>query len=316
MQRPEFPCRRPRPPPVILFIGEVIICENYHFLVPFAKTNLSLVSPPPERSVADWLDTLPAQGRAAFSLAQLQAAFPKHSPDALRLALARLARQHQVISVHHGYYLLIPPPYRAKGIVPATLFLDGLMRHLGRPYYVGLLNAAALHGASHQQPQETFVVTTFPVMRPTAKRGLRIQYLSKETLPPDALLENRKVETGYLRVSSPALTAADLVQYQHRIGGLDRAATVLAELGEILPPDAFTPPLLQAVPAAVWQRLGYLLEVVLDQPAPAEALFTACAQAEMLFHRVALAPADPTVGHPVTSRWRIVPNISVEPDDL
>ena len=269
-----------------------------------------------ERTVSDWLDRLPMQGRSAFSLGQLQTDFPTHSTEALHLALARLARQHQVLSVHHGYYLIIPPQYRAKGIVPAALFLDGLMRHLGRPYYVGLLNAAALHGASHQQPQETFVVTTFPVMRPTAKRGLRIQYLSKETLPPDALLESRKVETGYLRVSSPALTAADLVQYQHRIGGLDRAATVLAELGEILPLDSFTPQLLQAVPTAVWQRLGYLLEVVLDQLAPADALFTACVQAGMLFHRVALAPADPTVGHTVASRWRIVPNISVEPDDL
>jgi len=286
-------------------------------MVAFAKNNSSLMlNQSEETRVQDWLDKLPPLGKSAFSLSQVQAAFPSHTPQTLEKSLSRLARHRKVLSIHKGYYLLIPPQYRAKGVIPAALFLDGLMRYLGRPYYVGLLNAAALHGASHQQPQETFVVTTFPVMRPTAKRGLRIQYLSKETLPPDALLESRKVETGYLRISSPALTAADLVQYQHRIGGLDRAATVLAELGEILPLDSFTPQLLQAVPTAVWQRLGYLLEVVLDQLAPADALFTACAQAGMLFHRVALAPADPTVGHPVASRWRIVPNISVEPDDL
>lgn len=33
------------------------------------------------------------------------------------------------------------------------------MKFLGQPYYVGLLSAAALHGAAHHQPQEFQVVT-------------------------------------------------------------------------------------------------------------------------------------------------------------
>ena len=44
------------------------------------------------------------------------------------------------------------------------------MKELDRPYYLALLNAAAYHGASHQQPQEFFVVTGFPVLRPMQKR--------------------------------------------------------------------------------------------------------------------------------------------------
>jgi hypothetical protein len=38
-------------------------------------------------------------------------------------------------------------------VVPADWFIDDLMGHLGRRYYVALLSAAARHRASHQAPQ-------------------------------------------------------------------------------------------------------------------------------------------------------------------
>lgn len=269
-----------------------------------------------EQSVRGWIEKLPVQGKAAFSLMQLQAAFPTYSTETLNQVVKRLGRQRRVLSIHKGYYLLIPAQYQVKGILPPALFVDGLMSHLKRPYYVGLLNAAALHGAAHQQPQEYFLFTTFPAMRPTAKRGLRIQYISKEVLPAEQFIESRKVETGYLRVSSPALTAADLVQYNRRIGGLDRAATVLAELADAIMEDAFPPLLLHSVPIAVWQRLGYLLEKVVEQPSLGGALYKACEQANIVFHRVALSPAHSIAGYTMNARWRVLPNVQVEADDL
>ena len=45
------------------------------------------------------------------------------------------------------------------------LWIDDLMRFHHVPYYVGLLSAAALHGAAHQQPQE-FQVVSGAVLRP------------------------------------------------------------------------------------------------------------------------------------------------------
>jgi hypothetical protein len=36
------------------------------------------------------------------------------------------------------------------GIVPPEFYIDDLMKHLTRPYYVSLLNAAAFYGAAHQ----------------------------------------------------------------------------------------------------------------------------------------------------------------------
>ena len=117
------------------------------------------------------------------------------------------------------------------------------MKHLRRDYYVSLLNAAAYHGASHQQPQEYFVMTGFPVLRPTIKRGTRINYVSIKSIPGN-LIEKYKTEAGYLNVSSAVLTACDLVQYEKRVGGINRVATVLNELSEAIRPGDFTPELM------------------------------------------------------------------------
>jgi hypothetical protein len=106
-----------------------------------------------------------------------------------------------------------------------------------------LLNAAAYHGASHQQPQEFFVVTGFSVMRPMQKKGLKLNYISKKEISA-TLLDISKTEAGYLKISNPALTATDLIQYAKRVGVINRVATVLAELAERILPNAFNANLL------------------------------------------------------------------------
>jgi hypothetical protein len=63
---------------------------------------------------------------------------------------------------------VVPREYRAAGCPPASWFIDDLMRHMGRRYYVGLLTAAALHGAGHQQPM------AFQVMADSAERDIEV----------------------------------------------------------------------------------------------------------------------------------------------
>ncbi len=69
-------------------------------------------------------------------------------------------------------------------------------------------------------------MTSFPAMRPTQKKGLKINYISIDEIP-EILIEKRKTEAAYVNISSPILTAADLVHFEKRIGGLNRAATIL-----------------------------------------------------------------------------------------
>lgn len=101
-----------------------------------------------EIGIHEWVENLQSQGKYAFSLTMLQSQLPGLSDIAAKSALSRLTKKGLIISIHKGYYLIITPQYKSKGILPPTLFLDAFMNELKRPYYLALLNAAAYHGAS------------------------------------------------------------------------------------------------------------------------------------------------------------------------
>ena len=74
-------------------------------------------------------------------------------------------------------------------------------------------------------------------------------------------IEDRKADTGTMKVSSAALTALDLLRYPHASGGIDNVATVLAELAPAI--DAEEPQRLStSTERAVVQRLGHLLDQI------------------------------------------------------
>ena len=80
---------------------------------------------------------------------------------------------------------------------------------------------------------------------------------------------------GFVRYSTPEVTAHELVGYPNHAGGLDNVATVLGELAEEV--DAVK--LLKAAelsPVGWSQRLGYLLEIVEHCMARACAMAAGC----------------------------------------
>lgn len=259
------------------------------------------------------MNGLLAQGRHAFSLEAIRKAFPNHSAIAIKYALKRLVDKGQLISIHKGYYLIISPQYKSRGVLPPSLYLDDFMKELGRPYYMGLLSAAAIHGAAHQQPQEFFVVTNFPALRSTQKKGLKINYISKSEMPVK-LLDTRKTESGYLKISNPILTAVDLVQFSKRSGGMNRVATVLHELIEIIQPPSINEYLLEVAPLTVLQRLGYILEKVLNNSALAEALYTVLQKNNPVLFRTPLKASASVKGFLVDEKWKVIINTTIETD--
>lgn len=266
------------------------------------------------KHLEDWVNDLISDGKISFSLKQAIEAFPSLSEKAVKKSLNRLSVKGNVASIHRGYYLIIPPQYAPRGILPPTIFLDAFMKFLNRPYYVGLLNAAAFYGAAHQQPQEFFVLTNFPVLRPTAKKGIKVNYISKSKIL-DKFLENRKTETGYLKISSPELTAADLVQFEKRIGGLSRVATVLSELIEEMKLEKINKSFLKQIPATTIQRLGYLLEKVVNQKEMADHLYNESMKLKLRFLRIPLkASGKRSKRHPIDDRWNVSVNIEIEMD--
>ncbi len=111
------------------------------------------------------------------------------------------------------------------------------MRHEGRPYYVGLSRAAELHGASHQAVMEFQVVTNKKMPELHVGRSRIAFYYRKDMEAVSAGIEDRKTDTGRMKVSSVELTALDLLRYPRAAGGIDHIATVLSDLGGKIDPQ-------------------------------------------------------------------------------
>lgn len=249
---------------------------------------------------------LQSTGRYTFTCSQVESETGR-SFVAVQKALRRLKQQKLIVSPHRGFYVTIPPEYRSVGSPPANWFIDDLMHFLGQTYYVGLLSAAAIHGAAHQQPMVFQVVTGKPIREMRAGRvTIRFTMNSRIEQFPMAY---KQTETGTMRVATPETTAFDLVRYPAGAGNIGNTATVLSELADSLDPRALIAiaPLFH-IPDV--QRLGYLLDQV-GNPAVATPLF------EWLSSRhpraVPLVPGEPAEVH-TDGRWHILPNADLELD--
>ncbi len=203
--------------------------------------------------------------------------------------------------------MIVPPEYRAAGSLPASWFIRDLMDYLGRPYYVGLLTAASLHGAAHQAPQEFQVVTDRPLGVIEVGR-VRIRFVKKTYLARTPTV-GIKTPTGEMRVSTPEATVIDLVRYPEHCGGLSNVATVLRELAEGLDGAELVRVAEVDGEVAYAQRLGYLLELVGGQE-------IARALAEWVAARTPrvapLASGQPITGARRDARWRVAVNEEVD----
>jgi predicted transcriptional regulator of viral defense system len=280
----------------------------------YFSQNIPLMPEQDEIKLRTWVQKLQSQGKYAFSLELLEQELPNYTAVGIKRALSRLSKKRQILSIHKGYYLIIPLPYSSRGVLPPALYLDNFMEYLKRPYYLGLLNAAAFHGATHQQPQEYFVVTTFPVLRPTLKKGLKVNYISKKQIP-SSLVEVRKTESGYLNISNPILTATDLIHFEKRVGGMNRVATVLNELMDVIQPKDFVAELIQYIPITAFQRLGYLMENVLENQLLADALYDFLKENAANFFRIPLKASAPVKGCRSEERWKVIVNTEIEIDE-
>jgi len=268
---------------------------------------MARTAPDPTPSIGAYVDGLQAAGRYTFGRDEAVRALGC-SELALEAGLRRLKARARIVSPRRGFHVVVPVEYRDAGSPPAPWFIDALMRHLEQPYYVGLLSAAAVHGAAHQQPMVFQVVTDRPT-RPSSVGRVRIAFHKSrivEVTPTVAI----PTDTGTMRVSTPEATAFDLVRFAGAAGHLSNVATVLDELVERCEPArlAEVAPL-QAIPDV--QRLGFLFEL-LGRTEHADVLEAWLS--ERRFRAVLLAPHQEARGATTNSRWRVKPNVDVEVD--
>ncbi len=209
------------------------------------------------RDLSDFVDQLQASGRYTFHREEALSALGV-SDIALQSAARRLAAKGRICAPRRGFYVIVPVEYSQSGAPPPSWFIDDLMKFHRHPYYVGLLSAAVLHGAAHQQPQ-VFQVITDTTLRPITVGRSRVRFFLKWHLSETPTTEV-KTETGSMRVSTPEATALDLVRYVESAGQLGNVATVLSELSEKINPGKLVEAARTEVELSVVQRLGFLLE--------------------------------------------------------
>lgn len=268
-------------------------------------------------TVREWVYKSEITGHSTFSYAEISAALPSYSRAGLSTELSRLIRSGVIASVHKGFYVTIPTRYKATGIVPPLFYVDSMFRYLKKPYYVSLLSAAQLYGAAHQKPLVSFVTTVLPRMSTSKTKNPYMSWVYRKRIPDDCLIRERKGEWGTFRCSSPELTALELVQYEHLVGGLNNVATVLAELVESVNfSSAEMTSLSSAVASRTIQRTGYLIEEILGEAETANALYDACKQCGTRMEWTALSPSSDASDCRPNKKWKIKVNYDVEVDDL
>ncbi len=66
------------------------------------------------------------------------------------LVIARPQKARRLLSPTRGAYVPIPAEYRSRRAVPASHFIEPMMRYLNHDYYVAYLSAAEIHGGAHR----------------------------------------------------------------------------------------------------------------------------------------------------------------------
>jgi predicted transcriptional regulator of viral defense system len=254
-------------------------------------------------SLSNYLTDLQAEGRITFSRNEAIAALGI-TEGAFLKAAARLQKRHKLFNPRQGFYVAVPPQFLSWQAPPPSWYIDAFMHHEGRPYYVGLLKAAELHGATHHAVMEFQVVTDRQLRKIRAGRSWITFHFRKDMDSVREGLIERKTDTGSMKVSSPELTALDLVRYIHVAGGVDAVATVLNDLGGKLEGERLAVIAAHFDRACV-QRLGYLLDQ-LGHSERAEPMHTHLS-ATKLIPWVALEPSDASSTTPVerNDRWRV-----------
>lgn len=209
--------------------------------------------------IEEFLSDVQSRGRFTVTLEELRNNF-NSSEKAILQNVFRLKSKNRLAQVRKEFYVIVTPQYANRGMIPSTLFIGDLMEFLKRDYYVGLLSASALHGAAHQQPMQFQVMIKKPPLRSIKNNKLNISFFVKNSWQEEDI-NQMKTETGYINVSSPALTAFDLIHYNKKIGGLNRVIPILEDLMENISASDLNKNA-KGQKITVIQRLGFILDAM------------------------------------------------------
>lgn len=262
-----------------------------------------------------WIRQREQTGKPCFSIEEVRSGFPNVVVGVLSAMLSRYRAQGLVQSVHKGFFVVIPPQYALQGRVPDTYYISQLMAHLGKPYYVSLLSAASLWGASHQAVMVTHVMTRLPHSSVSRQKNNTLRWFYRSLISEEFLV-SRNGETAPVVYSNAELTALDLVHWAMKVGGFSAVATVLAELREATNFSSAADGVFRTADVSDVQRLGYLYETVLGDREQGETIYDELKRLPGAIRNVRLVPGGAGKVLRRDGKWHVDVNTEIEIDDL
>ena len=267
------------------------------------------------KNLKDWIVNRERIGLPCFARADVAVAFPDLHPHALDSALSRFCTRGLVRSPHKGFYCVVPPHYALSVELPPHYYIDQMMQWMGRQYYVALLSAASLWGASHQRVGITQVMTEIPMSTTSSRRNPFIDWVCRKRIPKEFVLR-KNGENGQISYSNAELTALDLVHYADRAGGISFVSTVLAELKDATNFNGAGIGVFQSAEMTDIQRLGFIFETVLGDLRQAETIHREMIQTGRTVRPALLQPSSSSVILSANRRWHIKVNCEIELDEV
>jgi predicted transcriptional regulator of viral defense system len=243
-------------------------------------------------------------------LNELQSVIDK-SEASIKSELSRLIEKKVIVNLRKGFYLIIPPRYSRQGQVPIQLYIEKLFKHLNRNYYLGFYSAAKFHGASHQQTQRDYLMTETPKLNDIKKNTFDIRFLTTSKWSNKNILD-RKSDAGIFKISSPALTAVDLIHHQSKLGGMNRMLAILGEIAEEITQNDIAELLTWYPNKSTLQRFGFLLEEVNADQELSNQIKKYLKKSR--YFPVLLSPKTGQKPGAVDNFWKVAINIKLESD--
>ncbi len=259
-------------------------------------------------NLGQYITQLSSEGRYCFSSREVQKTLVG-SENAIKLSLGRMRQKGNIATPIRGFHLIVPPEYRSLQCLPPEQFIDGLMEYLSTGYYIGLLSAAQFYGAAHQRPQIFQVVVPKYYANISCGR-VKINFIFNK-LAFEMPTQDFNTPTSVVKVSSPEVTAIDLVRVPGHGGGLSNVTTVLSELAENIDPQKLSQFVDLAITTPIFQRLGYLFSLI-GEDNIANDLENALKQ--RVTRVVPLDLHSQMEVMSVDKRWNLAINLKVEPD--
>ncbi len=154
-------------------------------------------------------------------------------------------------------------------------------------------------------------MTEKPKLNAIGKQSFDIRFFTTAKWPNKNMLD-KKSDAGIFRISSPALTAVDLINHQTKLGGLNRMLAILEELAEEINQNDIAELLTWYPHKSTLQRFGFLLEEVNAEQKLIHQIKKHLQQSK--FFPVLLSPKTGQKPGAVDNFWKVDVNIKLESD--